>query len=569
MIKIKQLLAISVAIGTAALPHAAKAQINGQYGNGSFQMRFGKPDGLGLRDVAMTPAAKYDRVTTKKILDGQRGHRNRATGPTVTVLYDSTGTYGWLGDLYSQQMQNLLSHFPVNVNRIPVESYTAGMMDQSVATFYMGLLYDNPLPAAFTADAMKTTKPLCWMGYNLWKIAWNADYSWNTNFYNKFGMTFYYMDTLGYPTVNYKGQSLSKLQTDPMQGRVEITNAAVATRVATSTRPDGVSIGYITKGANMTYVADNPFSYTTYLTQNDRILAFEDTIHDVLGTNAAVNHRADLRIEDVSPMVPPANLKAIADVCAAQNVPFVVSVIPRYTDPLNAEGNGVTSYDMSTKKKFIAALQYMQSKGGKLIMHGYTHQYSNVPNPYSGESADDFEFFRVIQNTDGTQSYQGPVKEDSNAWAANRLDTGRNIFTASGLAVPDGWVTPHYLASPADYVEIQKRFKYSICRGLTFSQDASGNLRYLQQHSPWVYTDPFGMKRIPETVGYIDVDAYQGIPPTLPADLLKYIDANSVVRDGWAGMYFHWYLDPALLTQIITGAKAKGYKFVMPDATLL
>ena len=26
----------------------------------------------------------------------------------------------------------------------------------------------------------------------------------------------------------------------------------------------------------------------------------------------------------------------------------------------------------------------MQSKGGTIIEHGYTHQYSNVANPYDG-----------------------------------------------------------------------------------------------------------------------------------------------------------------------------------------
>ena len=36
----------------------------------------------------------------------------------------------------------------------------------------------------------------------------------------------------------------------------------------------------------------------------------------------------------------------------------------------------------------------MVSKGGTLIEHGNTHQYSNVANPYSGVSGDDFEFYR-------------------------------------------------------------------------------------------------------------------------------------------------------------------------------
>jgi uncharacterized protein YdaL len=54
-------------------------------------------------------------------------------------------------------------------------------------------------------------------------------------------------------------------------------------------------------------------------------------------------------------------------------------------------------------------------------MHGYTHQYSNVPNPYNGVTGDDFEFFRVVENADHTLTFQGPVAEDSARWAFDRI----------------------------------------------------------------------------------------------------------------------------------------------------
>ena len=569
-----QSLIVCASIATFAAPTNAQAQSVNAFGGAFTSQSFQRPKPLGLIGVQSTPANMYNAAATKKILDslksGSMGtsQARLAPGDTVNVYYDSTGTYGWLGQLYSIQMANLLSHFNVKVNRLPVEQYTAGSMNNAIATFYLGVLYNNPLPTAFKTDAMSTTKPLCWMGYNLWQIAWNADNSWNTNFVNKFGMTFYFMDTLGYPTVSYKGQTLQKLQYDTTEGRVEITDTTKATRVATSTRPDGISIGYITKGANLWYVADNPFMYTTYNSNDDRILAFEDNIHDVLGSTAGVDHRAIIRVEDVSPDVPPATLNKIADTMAALNVPFVVSVIPSFQDPLGNETGKPQAFTMTSKPAFITALKYMQSKGGQIIMHGYTHQYSNLPNPYNAESADDFEFFRVTQNANGTQSYQGPVAEDTSAWAANRLTQGLNLLKNAGFTSVTGWVTPHYLASPTDYVEFQKKFAYSICRGTTFAQDTTGALKYVNQHSPWVYTDNFGMKRIPETIGYMDTDVYQGIPPHLPADLIKYAQANSVVRDGFAGMYYHWYLDTSLLTQLVTGVKALGYRFVMPAATL-
>ena len=65
---------------------------------------------------------------------------------TALVLYDAQGEWGWLGDLYSQQLANLLGHFPLDVVILPIESYTSGELDQYGVTFYLGSVYDNPLP---------------------------------------------------------------------------------------------------------------------------------------------------------------------------------------------------------------------------------------------------------------------------------------------------------------------------------------------------------------------------------------------------------------------------------------
>jgi hypothetical protein len=37
----------------------------------------------------------------------------------------------------------------------------------------------------------------------------------------------------------------------------------------------------------------------------------------------------------------------------------------------------------------------MQSHGGTLLMHGFTHQYEAVISPYDGVSANDFEFYKA------------------------------------------------------------------------------------------------------------------------------------------------------------------------------
>jgi hypothetical protein len=49
--------------------------------------------------------------------------------------------------------------------------------------------------------------------------------------------------------------------------------------------------------------------------------------------------------------------------------------------------------------------------------------------------------------------------------------------------------------------------------------------------------------------------------PTLPKDLIQRAKALKVVRDGWAGFYFHWYIDPAYLVETVNGIKDLGFEF--------
>lgn len=43
--------------------------------------------------------------------------------------------------------------------------------------------------------------------------------------------------------------------------------------------------------------------------------------------------------------------------------------------------------------------------------------------------------------------------------------------------------------------------------------------------------------------------------------------ALKVARDGWAGFYFHWYLNPTELSKTIIGLKELGYQFVPLSGT--
>jgi hypothetical protein len=187
-------------------------------------------------------------------------------------------------------------------------------------------------------------------------------------------------------------------------------------------------------------------------------------------------------------------------------------------------------------------------------MHGYTHQYGAVPNPYTAVSADDYEFFRVTVDSHMNITAYMPVPEDSISWAQGRVSAGLQEFTSSGLN-PVAWETPHYAASSIDYTVFATNFPLTIQRVLY--SDLTGHTA--GQFFPYtIQKDVYGQKVIPENLG--NVNASGAI--RLPADIVRAARKNRVLRDAWASAFFHPYLGLSDLQEIITGIKDLGYTFV-------
>lgn len=505
------------------------------------------------------------------------GQSARAATSNVLVLYDSSGTWGWIGDIYRQHLANLLSHFNVTMTVEKVENYQAGQIHANNATFYIGAVYDNPLPAAFINDFLNSTNTVCWLGYNLWQAAWNSG-GWNPAFYQKFGVDFWDLDFSPWSVVNYKGQQLTRQTTEPEIGSLQqdpYFPNSIYSIVATAQYTDSTGqvhvAPYITHTGNLWYVADDPMSYVT---RTDRFLAFADLLYDILGISYTQTYRAHVRIEDVAPDADPAQLTAIADYLYSQNVPFAVATIPEYRDPLGTYNGGVAvslNMNQSQATAVANALQYMVTRGGKIVQHGTTHQYDKTKNCYTGVTGDDYEFYLVGKDpTTFVPIYQGPIPGDSTNWAKNLVTQGKNMLTNLKLA-PVAWETPHYLASPADYAAFKSLYPLSMDRGCYFSTDTAGVSHPLNQMSPYVIqSDVYGIKRFPENLGYLstgvtinnDPYGFTPEPAIMPADLLAGAQANLVVRDAWASFYYHPDLDLSYLQQTVTGIKALGYTFV-------
>ena len=480
-----------------------------------------------------------------------------ASGTGTLIVYDTTGAWGFLGEMYAEQTANLVSHFGT-WKAIPAINYVSGQMSAYAAVIYVGSTYGEPLPTAFLADVRAGTKPTIWMYDNIWQLS--AEY---TSFATTMGWNWTGFDTSAYSGVTYKATTLVRDPLNDPSGLMGLTTTT-ATVVASAVTATGTAVPWAVRSGNLTYISEIPFSYVG---PNDRYLAFADMLFDLLNPTAATRHRALVRIEDVGPDADPAQLKAVADVLYAAKVPFSIACFPAYRDPLGFYNNGVAqSYDMSTVPAVVSAIKYMVSKGGTLIMHGYTHQYSNVANPYSGVSADDCEFYQAYVNTANSVVFTTPVPVDSATWAAGRITSGLAAFKAAGLPAPTIFEPPHYAASVVDYQAFLKTFPKRYDRGLYFPGLISGlapDYTHLNgQYFPYLVKDLYGATVIPENLGNVEPVPFNNNPARLPADILLTGQNNLVIRDGFASFFYHPYLGTAYLSTIITGLKAQGWTFV-------
>ncbi len=519
---------------------------------------------------------------------------------STLVLYDTTGEWGWLGELYAVAAGNLATHFG-SVTAEPVVDYVSGQVSNYTATIYLGSTYNEPIPTSFLSDVLSTTTPVIWAGDNIWQLTGTEGSATDAAFKTTYGWdpSNSYFDSTDDPiTVSYKGQTFSRSASAGAEVLApDITNAAVVTDLAQANctnssgapvncapiaQTTGTSFPWAIRSSNLTYVGEIPFSY---MTETDRYVAFSDLLFPALSPSATPSHEALVRLEDVNATNDPTALDAIANYLSSQGVPYSINVIPEYTDPNGYYNNGTpVTETLAQSPTVVAALKYAESHGGTLNEEGYTHQYSNVANPYTGVSGDDAEFYRAqcattqnppytfqapCSNTDWV-IWEGPLAGDSQSLALSRVQAGQALFTAAGLTPPTVWVTPHYFASAADYAAIDSVMKYRYERDLFETGDLSGaTLNYNQifgQFFPYTVTDVFGEKMIPENLGDDEPTEVNNNPPRTPADIIANAQVNLAVTQSTASFFFDPSLPLTDLETIVSGIKSLGYTFVAPTA---
>jgi uncharacterized protein YdaL len=474
------------------------------------------------------------------------------------VLYDYIGKWRWVGELDATFTVNLVGHFGPGRAQ-PVSTYKRGELDRYAATIYVGSTFGDRLPTAFLDDVLRTRRPVIWIANNIGELEQRAG-----NFRLKYGWRSSVFDRSRVAEVRYKGRSLTRWTRQSGIMNYASLDPARVRVLARAVRGNGTTFPWAVRSRNLTYLGEVPFRYAS---ETDRVLIFADLLFDALAPAARERHRALVRLEDINPLSDPTELRAVADYLHSKGIPFGFGVSPYYRDP---QGHEDAPHELLLRNapKVVAALKYLERKGGVLVDHGYTHQWDGGSNPYDGLTGDDVEFYRVTETPSGDVHDVGPLPgDDSPAWAAHRIVAAEREFEAAGLSKPRIFEFPHYVASDHAYRAAARYFAVRWERSDYFSGLLQPPVRYDHadgQFFPYVVHDVYGSKVLPENLGSIAPSTWHTYKSRLPADIIRAAKANLVVRDGFASFYFHPYLPLRYLKRTVAGIEAAGYRFVSP-----
>ncbi|GIU00779.1 cell wall anchor [Sulfurovum sp. TSL6] len=519
----------------------------------------------------------------------------------VLIVYDTAGPYGEQGNINALLLENLLGHFDLNITSKPAEQYIANeIVDENITTvFYLGTTYLNDLTNFKSSDGYTTNyldffkdiatnnKTTVWINYNLDLL----EYEWKTNawggttFEESTGFTSAGTDT-NYTRVWYKDTELYKgvipfktpdADTSNCEPEPTINNAyACALELNTILISDenktsvlaeanstiDLSISnepYVTHGGNFWFVGDIPFSY---MSEEDRYLAFADLLHDMLNIDHNESHKATMRLEDVNAETDPSDLIAITEYMQSQNIPFNVATIPQYKDPYGVYHNEINTTIKLYESDIGTLLQaYYNERLIDIVQHGFSHQLYDYINPYNGVTAEDFEFIRVTDDGNSIYTYEGLSEDHNGTWAKNRILEGKAILEEVGIQA-FAWEAPHYMAGPEHYRSIQEVYQIQYSR-LIYYPDETDKSKFVGQFYPYIIRkDTYGYYVIPENIHNIEDAPNDGYRTITSDDIIRFSKKLKVVRDSVASFYYHPYLGTDELSKIIPGLQNEGYTFV-------
>ncbi|WP_406637132.1 DUF2334 domain-containing protein [Amycolatopsis sp. WGS_07] len=502
------------------------------------------------------PGGRDDRRTLVLFDDGRR---LRPSPPATQVAEEAQAN--------AIQTANLVSRSTA-WRMLPAADYRRGELNEYQAVVYVGTVYDAQLPSALLDDVSRTRLPVMWIGSNIWQLFDRAP-----ELAGKWGWTWAPFREDKVTTVSYRD---TELRRDPNAG-IDVVGVRVtspkAKVLAQAKSAEGVTSPWAVHSGSFTYLAEVPYSYVG---AGDRYLAAADILLGVLAPDAPERRRALVRVEDIGPRTPPAEVRAITDYLSGHGVPFSLAVYPYYADPRgSANGGKPTFARLVDSPELVVALRDAVARGGTLVMHGYSHQYGETGNPYSATSAADYEFYRATVDHQDNVRLSGPVPEDSPEWFRGRIATGLAEFDRVGLPRPDSFEFPHYGGSAVDYQEAGRIFPARYDRGSYYAGQCDGgqcgrtDVSYREvygQFFPYPVRDVYGTVVVPENVGNVAPAKFNQHAARTADDILADAKTHRVVTDSVVSFFYHPFLGIGDLRKVVEGIEGLGYRFVSPAA---
>lgn len=427
----------------------------------------------------------------------------------VLILYDSALREDNSSFSLVVALSEYLGHFPVTVVARSTEEWKPGSLSGYDAVIYVG---NRPkkLPPPLIEELASLPRVI-WMENNIEQFA--AFRNWD-------GFTFYGKE-LQFVRLYCRGEeaviagSLPVIIVDPgNKGRII------------------AEVGNLKYRRPLAWQRENLF----YLGRLDFTMPFSlvlgEFLHEALGINHSPGHRALLRIEDVSPSTNPDNLDSLIDVMVQYHVPYAVAVIP-FDQGVFGQAR------LSNARDLLKVLRRVPETGGAIIMHGCCH--SNEYTPKTGEG---FEFW----NTEKDAPMEGEPD-----FTKERINRGLSEFARTGV-YPVAFEAPHYAMSRAAYGELARHFSTYV-----------GQIQISDETYRATLDPPFiikshllkGMTVFPETLGYVNPEDPLSLDRIMErARMLK------ILRDADTCVFYHGFLPPEGLKEIIEGLKAQGYEFI-------
>lgn|GEM_PF-1477188 len=459
------------------------------------------------------------------------------------------------GMMKAVMLRNLLGHFNTDVGIFSVNEYKSGDIDNYDALIYIGTVEGKALRHAFLSDIYATEKPVYWIGLNFNLFADNRAYDvagrWNIAYNGNTTME-------GADTIEYEDKSLPREAGDPYFADAQPLDSNYC-EVMASIRNSAQKLPLLMECGNLFYMTDDPFTY-----QMGTYLVLADSLHEFLHTKDPESRRAVLRIQGLSPGVDSnSQLKDLAGRLSELNVPFMLSVVPRYLDADGVNYAKGSEKGLAASEELAATLKSLKKKGASIVANGFTHQ--NKKTSYL-----DYEFWNIETNR--------AVPEDTWEWAAGRLKSSLSEFKNVGLDV-NLWQTPSYLASYTDYFVFGIKIAAVNERVLVFDaveKPANGEYIYTgdwyfaNQSVPYmIYNSHYGFAIIPENLGSLakDQTGERGLP--LNADTIeKFATEHAAVRDAVVGLYFNIWESGDDLMDAVKRVQNLGYEFVSAEELL-